>query len=188
MLYHRHIDIAFHPVAFCSRQWGNRPYVLDRALNKKASSTIFQVFGMTLPGIEPIPSRTAGEYSTTRPLDAFSSPCIFHYVDDYQWYTCILCIFDAIHIFLPILNTARVLKCMHIKRTLVIWCLIPEMRMRIVKVTYVRWPYLQELRIHIRTASCHRIWTSPTWSRVLLRLRTASCYWLQAVIRTKCKH
>ena len=51
---------------------GNLPYVLDltfkcRSLSKEASSTIFQVFGMTPPGIEPMTSCTPGEHSTTEP-------------------------------------------------------------------------------------------------------------------------
>ena len=75
MMYRRHIDIACHPVTFYSRQRGNRPYVLDlsfkcQALSKEASSTIFKVFGMTRPGIEPTTSRTPGEHSTTRPPGA----------------------------------------------------------------------------------------------------------------------
>ena len=66
------IDIASHPVTFYSLQWGNQPYLLDLAfkcwvLSKEASSTIFEVFGITRPGIEPTTSRTPGEHSTTRP-------------------------------------------------------------------------------------------------------------------------
>ena len=75
MLYHRHIDIAFHQVTFYSRQQGNWPYVLDLsfkcwALCKEASSTIFKVFGVIRLGIEPVTSHTPGKCSATGPPGA----------------------------------------------------------------------------------------------------------------------
>ena len=60
------------PVTFYSRQWGDHPYVFYlsfkcRVLSKEASSTIFKVFGMTRPGIEPMTSCTLGQCTTTWP-------------------------------------------------------------------------------------------------------------------------
>ena len=40
------------------------PYFIMLVLNKVASSTIFWVFGMTRPGIEPLASRTIGKLFT----------------------------------------------------------------------------------------------------------------------------
>ena len=73
MLYHRHIDIAFHPVTLYSRQWGNRPCVLDlsfksRALRKREDQVPF-LQSLVWPGRESNP-RTPGEHFTTRPLGA----------------------------------------------------------------------------------------------------------------------
>ena len=69
MLYVSHVYIASHPVTFY-RQRGNRTYLINltvqcQALSKEASMTIYKVFGMTWPGIEPTTSCTPGERSTT---------------------------------------------------------------------------------------------------------------------------
>ena len=75
MLYRRHIDhvnIESNPLTFYSRKRVNRRYFLGltsecRALNKEALSTIFKVFGMARPGIEPTTSCTPSKFSTTGP-------------------------------------------------------------------------------------------------------------------------
>ena len=72
----RHFDMIFHPVTLYWH-WADQFRFLALlsscwAPSERAASTIFKVFGMTRPGIEPATSRSQSGRSTTEPLCRYS--------------------------------------------------------------------------------------------------------------------